>query len=146
MNAQPPQRKNSHCRWAGRLVLVWLILALAHLGGVLYAGETPMRTVEDFKRLVDRGDLVGLCRLMSEPDGSGPLKTSSYEQVQLSFENLVRMWGGQSFSYVSERYISGSPQRATVVVKMARLSQEVKFTLVKLEAGWFVSDIEILFK
>lgn|GEM_PF-2503891 len=146
MNALPLQYKYECCRWVGRLALIWLFLIAASVGNILYAGDTPMRTVEEFKRLVDRNDLVGLCRLMAETDGSGPLKTSSYEQVQLSFGNLVQMWGGNSFSYVSERFGSGNPQRATVITRVSRHGQEVKFTLTKIESDWFIVDIEIFFK
>jgi len=147
MNYFPPHHKTKRSRWARRLFFAGLLLASTNLSGILQAGDTPMRTVEEFKRLIDRSDLVGLCRLMAEADGSGPLKTSNYEQTQLSFENLGRMWSGHSFSYVSERYSStAATQRATIVVRIARHDQEVRFTLLKFETGWYISDIEIFFR
>ncbi|MBI3585882.1 MAG: hypothetical protein HY088_01980 [Ignavibacteriales bacterium] len=114
---------------------------------VLVAGDTPLKTVQQFKQSLDENDLVAMCGLMTETDGSEPLKRAHYEQMQQSLEGLVKLWQGVSFSYGEpETNTSQEPNRSIVKVRVTSQNQEIRFTLLKFSASWYILDIEIFFK
>lgn len=113
----------------------------------LLAGDTPLKTVQQFKQSLDENNLVAMCSLMAETDGSEPLKRAHYEQMQQSLDGLVKLWQGVSFSYgETETNTSQEPNRSTLKVRVARKNQEIRFTLLKFGASWYILDIEIFFK
>jgi hypothetical protein len=122
-------------------------LAVTTLPSFLVAGDTPLKTVQEFKTALEANNLVTMCALMAESDGSEPLKRSNYVQMQQSLQGLVKLWQGLAF-YYSEPIVdaSSTPNRAFLKVRIERPSQEVKFTLLKFGANWYIFDIEIFFK
>lgn len=114
---------------------------------MLVAGDTPLKTVQQFKQSLDENNLVAMCGLMTETDGSEPLKRAHYEQMQQSLEGLVKLWQGVGFSYGEpETNTSQEPNRSIVKVRVASQNQEIRFTLLKFVASWYILDIEIFFK
>lgn len=107
----------------------------------------PMTTVEQFKKSLDADDVESMCELMAESDGSGPLKRLHFEKMQSSMSELIKLWQYTPFSYGASEINDGkTPYRATVQVIARQMKQEVRFTLLKFGARWYISDIEIFFK
>lgn len=132
-------------RLAGFFALAMLLNVITVTA--LVAGDTPLKTVQQFKQSLDGNNLVAMCDLMAETDGSEPLKRAHYEQMQQSLEGLVKLWQGMSFSYGEpETNTSQEPNRSIVKVKVAQQNQEIRFTLLKFGASWYILDIEIFFK
>lgn len=132
-------------RLAGFFALAMLLNVITVTA--LVAGDTPLKTVQQFKQSLDGNNLVAMCDLMAETDGSEPLKRAHYEQMQQSLDGLVKLWQGMSFSYGEpETNTSQEPNRSIVKVKVAQQNQEIRFTLLKFGASWYILDIEIFFK
>lgn len=110
-------------------------------------GDTPQKTVEEFKKSVDENDMYAVCQVVTEEDGSGPLKSIRFEQMSRSLESLTSLWRGQPFIYGDvEISTDKKPDQATVKVEVPNLSQEVKFVLLKFGNAWYIFDMEIYFK
>jgi hypothetical protein len=123
------------------LVLVGLVTT-----GAFAFGDSPLKTVQQFKQALDANNAAALCRLMAEEDGSGPLKLVHYEQMQRSIEGLVTLWRGVPFTYGTESATTSRQNQATIKVEVPSLSQEVKFILLKFGNEWYIFDMEIYFK
>ena len=84
---------------------------------------------------------------MAEEDASGPLQRIHLEKMQNSLRVIFNLWRGVQFSSgVPHINSSQQPFRATTTVSVPELKQEVSYTLLKFETGWYISDIEIFFK
>jgi hypothetical protein len=124
-----------------------VVLLLQQVNPQSPVNDTPLKTVEQFKATLDRGDLVGLCPLMAEEDASGPLKRIHYEEMQRSLENLMTMWRSQRFIFGAVELGTGKQaNQANVRVEVPSLSQQIKFTLLKFGNAWYIFDMEIYFK
>lgn len=109
--------------------------------------DTPLNAVRLFKANLDRDSITSVCELMAEEDASGPLQRIHFEKMQNSLREIINLWRGVQFSYgVTEINSSKQPFRASMTVSVPKLKQEVSFTLLKFETGWYISDIEIFFK
>jgi uncharacterized membrane protein YvbJ len=103
--------------------------------------DTPEKAVREFKRAVDAENLADMARLMTEEDGSGPLKEKNLEKTKLSVEGLQRMWKGVEFGY--DETVALENGNAKVNVTASTLSQEIYFVLKKFGESWYILDIEI---
>ncbi|HEX9828989.1 MAG TPA: hypothetical protein VGB10_02145 [Bacteroidota bacterium] len=109
--------------------------------------STPLKTVELFKKGIDENDMLVICKVMSDEEGTGPLKQASYEQMQSSLEGLSTMWRAKPFTYGETTYTGGNTATsATVKVEVKSLKQEVNFVLEKYGNSWYIFDIEIFFR
>ncbi len=107
----------------------------------------PTEIVQQFKSDIDANDVTAMCTLMTESDHSAPLSRLHFESMQSSMNELVKLWQYTSFTYGQMTTDnSKKPLQATVWVAAGQLRQDVKFTLLKFPAGWFIADIEIYFK
>lgn len=114
-----------------RILSIMLLLVGLQTTGAFAFGDTPLKTVQQFKQALDANNGAALCQLMVEEDGSGPVKRIHYEQMQRSIEGLVALWRGVPFSYGSEPVIISRQNQATVKATVPSLSQDVKFILLK---------------
>lgn len=138
--------KNVHLQRIGRFFAFVIFCQILTIQS-LVAGDTPLKTIQQFKQSLDENNLVAMCGFMTEIDGSAPLKRTHYEQMQQSLEGLVKLWQGVGFSYGEpETNTSQEPNRSMVKVRVASQNQEIRFTLLKFDASWYILDIEIFFK
>ena len=132
----------------------WIVAAVAWnmvlpqlMNGQTVPNGSPLGTLQYFKEKLDAGDLVAVCGVMAEADSSGPLKREHYEQMQSSLDGLAKMWDGVEFYIgVPEVDETAEPDRAVIKARVPRPKQDIKFTLTKLGALWYISDIEVFFK
>lgn len=124
-----------------------LALVIGLSGGLQAQASAPAPTVQKFKEYLDQGAVESICRLMAEHDRSGPLSAKNYDAMRTSMENLVPLWRGESFAYGSISVDESKlPARATINVKILRLKQDARFTLLRFGTLWYIADIEIFFK
>jgi hypothetical protein len=111
------------------------------------ASADPVEIVQQFKTVLDANDVTSMCRLMTESDHSSPLSRLHFESMQSSMNELVTLWRYAPFAYGQMTINSNkTPSNATVWVSVGQLKQDVRFTLLKFPAGWFIADIEIYFR
>lgn len=111
------------------------------------ATESPVEAVRRFNALLNNGDLVTLCRMIAEPDGSGPLKPANFERTQTSFAELMKMWMGRRVTYDRVIFpVEKDSTKAQVIVSIIDLRQEARFTLLRHQEAWLILDIEVFFR
>jgi uncharacterized membrane protein YvbJ len=103
--------------------------------------DTPQKAVELFKRAADTDKLADMARLLTEVDGSGPLKEANLQKTMKSIEGLQQMWKGVAFEYSEPVTLENGTVQINVTA--AALSQQIRFVLKKFGESWYILDIEI---
>lgn len=103
--------------------------------------DTPQKAVELFKRAADTDELADMARLLTEVDGSAPLKEANLQKTMKSIEGLQQMWKGVAFEYSEPVTLENGTVQINVTA--AALSQQIRFVLKKFGESWYILDIEI---
>jgi hypothetical protein len=147
--------KSSHAQGWGLLkwqsvvamLCVTTLLSSIAVSQVSPGSSNPMTTVEQFKKSLDAGNVTSMCGFMAESDSSGPLVRLHFEKMQQSMSELIKLWQYTSFAYGGTQInTDAAPPIATVHVSAAQLKQEVTFSLLRFDTGWYICDIQIYFK
>jgi hypothetical protein len=129
-----------------RTFALLVLISCTGFAQVPVASDTPLETVRRFKMVLETGDVAGMCELMADPDSARPLQRGAFEKMQSSMEGLLALWRGTVFSY-GEVSMTGDEgmRRASVRVRIQAANQQVIFSLIEVDAAWYIIDIGITF-